>query len=308
MIFSWPSQIVFLFPPLACLKKMTPIFRPGKRAAYLLFLFFFIHVLSCCFLIRKTKLFGQRFLQDFLSWISFSKAWLRTCIWRLQNFKRSRKDAIVLNAFSWYQLSGPDVISLRCNTIKLNFGKKLKLLRALIPPHLITVLATDTSGSYVYLIITPGIPPFDSVASFICAALFTSYPRLSTHGLRYTCPSTVAAWRSASPLPPCGSEKSNLSTLTSERLFNLLSTIVQPQWYHAALSCLQYTFCSYGRCSFYVSITSSDLEQLLTCSYTKFRLLKRIQCCCNVLPYLSSLRAPHDHIMFQLGPLGNSCL
>ena len=73
----------------------------------------------------------------------------------------------------------------------------------------------------------------------------------------YTCPLTVAAWRSASPLAPCGSEKSNLSTLISERLFNLLSTIVQPQWYHAALSCLQYTFCSYGRCSFYVSIRGS---------------------------------------------------
>ena len=28
----------------------------------------------------------------------------------------------------------------------------------------------------------------------------------------------------------------------------------------------------------------TDLEQLLTCSYAKFRLLKKIQCCCNVLP------------------------
>ena len=128
----------FFFPPLACLN--TPIFRPGKKAAYVLFLFFFIHVLSCCFLIRKTKLFGQRFLQDVISWISFSKAWLTTCIWRLQNFKRSRKDAIVLNVFPWCQLSGPDVISLRSNTIKLNFGK----LSVLIPSHLIIVLATDT--------------------------------------------------------------------------------------------------------------------------------------------------------------------
>ena len=131
-------SIFFFFPPLACLN--TPIFRPGKKAAYVLFLFFFIHVLSCCFLIRKTKLFGQRFLQDVISWISFSKAWLTTCIWRLQNFKRSRKDAIVLNVFPWCQLSGPDVISLRSNTIKLNFGK----LSVLIPSHLIIVLATDT--------------------------------------------------------------------------------------------------------------------------------------------------------------------
>ena len=83
----------------------------------------------------------------------------------------------------------------------------------------------------------------------------------------YTCPLTVAAWRSASPLPPCGSEKSNLSTLISERLFNLLSTIVQPQWYHAALSCLQYTFCSYSRCSFYVSITSCKMEVTTTLSW-----------------------------------------
>ena len=52
----------------------------------------------------------------------------------------------------------------------------------------------------------------------------------------------------------------------------------------------------------------TDLEQLLTCSSAKFRLLKRIQCCYNVLPYLSSLRAPHNHIMFQLSPLENSCL
>ena len=51
----------------------------------------------------------------------------------------------------------------------------------------------------------------------------------------------------------------------------------------------------------------TDLEQLLTCSYAKFRLLKRIQCCYNVLPHLSSLRAPHSHIMFQ-SPLENSCL
>ena len=49
------------------------------------------------------------------------------------------------------------------------------------------------------------------------------------------------------------------------------------------------------------------LQQLLTCIYSKFRLLKRIQCCCNVLPYLSSLGAPHSHIMFQ-SPLENSCL
>ena len=83
----------------------------------------------------------------------------------------------------------------------------------------------------------------------------------------YTCPLTVAAWRSASPLPPCGSEKSNLSTLISERLFNLLSTIVQPRWYHAALSCLQYTFCSYSRCSFYVSITSCKMEVTTTLSW-----------------------------------------
>ena len=83
----------------------------------------------------------------------------------------------------------------------------------------------------------------------------------------YTCPLTIAAWRSASPLPPCGSEKSNLSTLISERLFNLLSTIVQPQWYHAALSCLQYTFCSYSRCSFYVSITSCKMIVTTTLSW-----------------------------------------
>ena len=44
---------------------------------------------------------------------------------------------------------------------------------------------------------------------------------------------------------------------------------------------------------------NNNLEQLLTCIYYKLRLLKRIQCCCNVLPYLSSLRAPHNHIMFQ---------
>ena len=46
---------------------------------------------------------------------------------------------------------------------------------------------------------------------------------------------------------------------------------------------------------------NTDLEQLLimTCSYSKFRLLKRILCCCIVLPYLSSLRAPHNHIMFR---------
>ena len=50
-----------------------------------------------------------------------------------------------------------------------------------------------------------------------------------------------------------------------------------------------------------------DLEQLLTSSYAKFRLLKRIQCCCNVLPHFSSLTAPHSHIMFQ-SPLENSCL
>ena len=43
---------------------------------------------------------------------------------------------------------------------------------------------------------------------------------------------------------------------------------------------------------------NTDLEQLLTCSYSKFRLLKRIQCC-NVLPYLSSLRASHNYIMFR---------
>ena len=29
------------------------------------------------------------------------------------------------------------------------------------------------------------------------------------------------------------------------------------------------------------------------------RLLKRVQCCCNVLPYLSSVRAPHNHIMLR---------
>ena len=44
---------------------------------------------------------------------------------------------------------------------------------------------------------------------------------------------------------------------------------------------------------------NTNLEQLLTCSYSKFRLLKRIQCCCNALPYLSSLRAPPNYIMFQ---------
>ena len=52
---------------------------------------------------------------------------------------------------------------------------------------------------------------------------------------------------------------------------------------------------------------NTDLEQLLTCSYSKFRLLKRIQCYCNVLPYLSSLRAPHNHIMFRSPLSGNSC-
>ena len=51
----------------------------------------------------KTKLLGHRFLQDFFSWINFSKAWLRTCIWRLANFESSRKDATVLNVFPWYQ-------------------------------------------------------------------------------------------------------------------------------------------------------------------------------------------------------------
>ena len=44
---------------------------------------------------------------------------------------------------------------------------------------------------------------------------------------------------------------------------------------------------------------NNDLKQLLACIYYKLRLLKRIQCCCIVLPYLSSLRAPHNHIMFQ---------
>ena len=43
----------------------------------------------------------------------------------------------------------------------------------------------------------------------------------------------------------------------------------------------------------------TDLAHLLICSYAKFRLLNKIQCCCNVLPYLSSLRAPHIHIIFQ---------
>ena len=50
--------------------------------------------------------------------------------------------------------------------------------------------------------------------------------------------------------------------------------------------------------------SSNDVEQFLTRSYAKqFRLLKRIQCCCNVLPYLSTLGSPHSHIMFQLSPL-----
>ena len=44
---------------------------------------------------------------------------------------------------------------------------------------------------------------------------------------------------------------------------------------------------------------NNDLKQLLACIYYKLRLLKRIQCCCIVLPYLSSLRARHNHIMFQ---------
>ena len=52
---------------------------------------------------------------------------------------------------------------------------------------------------------------------------------------------------------------------------------------------------------------NTDLEQLLTCSYSKFRLLKKIQCCCNVLPHLSSLGAPHNHIMFRSPLSGNSC-
>ena len=52
---------------------------------------------------------------------------------------------------------------------------------------------------------------------------------------------------------------------------------------------------------------STDLEQLLTCSYAKLRLLKRIQCCFNVLQYLSSLRDPHSHIMFQ-SPMKHSFL
>ena len=64
---------------------------------------------------------------------------------------------------------------------------------------------------------------------------------------------------------------------------------------------------SHSFCFCFEVSSVSDLEQLLTCSYAKFRLLKRIQCCCNVLPYLSSLRAPHSHIMFQ-SPLENSCL
>ena len=43
---------------------------------------------------------------------------------------------------------------------------------------------------------------------------------------------------------------------------------------------------------------NTNLKQFLACSYS-IRLLKRIQCCCNVLPYLFSLRAPHNHIMFR---------
>ena len=51
----------------------------------------------------------------------------------------------------------------------------------------------------------------------------------------------------------------------------------------------------------------THLKQLLTCSYAKFRLLRRIKFFCNVVPYFSSLRVPHSHIMFQ-SPLENSCL
>ena len=43
----------------------------------------------------------------------------------------------------------------------------------------------------------------------------------------------------------------------------------------------------------------TNLEQLLTCSYSKFQLLQKILCCWNVLPYLSSFKAPHNHIMFK---------
>ena len=42
--------------------------------------------------------------------------------------------------------------------------------------------------------------------------------------------------------------------------------------------------------------------------YSKFRLLKRIQCCCNVLPYLSSLKAPHNQIHPVPESTENSCL
>ena len=44
---------------------------------------------------------------------------------------------------------------------------------------------------------------------------------------------------------------------------------------------------------------NTDLEQVLTCSYSKVWLLKIILCCCNFLSYLSSLRAPYNHIMFR---------
>ena len=47
---------------------------------------------------------------------------------------------------------------------------------------------------------------------------------------------------------------------------------------------------------------NTNLEQLLTCGYSKFRLLKRIQYCYNVLLHLSSLRVPHNHIMFRSPP------
>ena len=53
---------------------------------------------------------------------------------------------------------------------------------------------------------------------------------------------------------------------------------------------------------------NTDLEQLLTSSYLKFRLLKRIQCCCNVLPYLSSLKAPQEHVHPVPESTANSCL
>ena len=54
------------------------------------------------------------------------------------------------------------------------------------------------------------------------------------------------------------------------------------------------------RCAAFVFVlklkVNSNLEQLLTCSYSKFRLLKKIQCYCNVLLYFFSLRAPDNLI------------